>query len=153
MFSSKSKKPRSNSDSTTIIARGAVIRGDVHFNGSLHLEGRVEGIVSADAQEKALFTLSETGSVCGEVQVPRALINGEVEGNIHCSDCLELAANARVKGDVHYKMLEMAAGATVNGRMVHETGVPAQLTQFAEAEGTEGTEGVDEDTDARAARA
>ncbi len=150
MFSSKSKKPRSNNASTTIIARGAVIRGDVHFSGSLHLEGRVEGIVSADAQEKALFTLSETGSVCGEVQVPRAVINGEVEGNIHCSDCLELAANAKVTGDVHYTVLEMTAGATVNGRMLHETGAPAQLTQFAEAEDAEGS---DEDTDARAAHA
>ena len=130
MFSNNRKQPESNSDATTIIARGVVVRGDVHFSGSLHLEGRVEGTVSADPDAHALFTLSETGSVCGEVQVPRAVINGEVEGNIHCSEAVELAAEAKIKGDVHYKVLEMAAGAAVNGRMVHETEAPAQLTQF-----------------------
>lgn len=139
MFSNNSKKAQSHSDSTTIIARGAILRGDIHFSGSLHLEGRVEGTVSADAGDQALFTLSETGRVCGEVNVPRAVINGEVEGNIHCSDCLELAAAAKVKGDVHYKVLEMAAGATVNGRMVHETEAPPQLTQFTDTDEREET--------------
>lgn len=140
MFSSSSKRSDTNCDSTTILARGVVVRGDVHFSGSLHLEGRIEGTISADAQTEALFTLSEVGSVRGEIQVPRAVINGEVEGNIHCSENLELAAEAKIKGDVHYKVLEMAAGATVNGRMVHETEAPARLTQFA----------ADEDVDEKA---
>ena len=137
MFSNNSKKSAPNSDSTTIIARGVVVRGDIHFSGSLHLEGRVEGTIRADSEASALFTLSESGSVCGEVQVPRAVVNGEVEGNIHCSECVELAAAARIQGDVHYKVLEMTAGATVNGRMVHETEVPARLTQFSEEDEAE----------------
>ncbi len=148
MFNSNQKKSTSNSDATTIIARGVVVRGDVHFSGSLHLEGRIEGTVSADAETNALFTLSESGSVCGEVQVPRAVINGEVEGNIHCSEAVELAAAAKIKGDVHYKVLEMAAGAAVNGRMVHETQAPAQLTQFAPED-----DASDEHLDAETARA
>ncbi len=147
MFSNSSKNAKSNSDSTTIIARGVVVRGDIQFSGSLHLEGRVEGTISAAAEEKALFTLSQSGSVQGEVQVPRAVIDGEVEGNIHCSDCLELAAGAKIKGDVHYRVLEMAAGATVNGRMMHETEAPPQLTQFTD------TDEIDEAADREAAHA
>lgn len=143
MFSGNSKKKASpNSDSATIIARGVVVRGDVHFCGSLHLEGRVEGTISADAGTEALFTLNDSGSVMGEVQVPRAVINGEVEGDIHCSDCLELAVSARVRGDVHYKVLEMAAGATVNGRMVHETEAPRQLPQLGDDDADPAVESV-----------
>lgn len=133
MFSNKRRNAASRNDSTTIIASGVVVRGDVQFSGSLHLEGRVEGVISATDGEHALFTLSERGTVVGEVRVPRAVINGRVEGDIHCSECLELAADAMVQGDVHYKVLEMAAGAKVNGRVLHESDTPKRLTQMGEA--------------------
>lgn len=112
---------------TTIIAGGVVVRGDVHFCGNLHLEGRVEGTVSAEADNSGLFTLSDKGSVAGEVNVPQAVIDGAVEGDIRCAGRLELAANARIQGDVHYMVLEMAAGAQINGRLLHDDGAPRQL--------------------------
>jgi cytoskeletal protein CcmA (bactofilin family) len=103
---------------TSLIARGTVITGDVRFTGTLHLDGRVEGTVSGDG-ENAMFTLSEHGQVQGEVRVPHAMINGQVHGDIQVSQRLELAAQARVTGDVRYRTLEMAAGAQVNGRIAH----------------------------------
>jgi cytoskeletal protein CcmA (bactofilin family) len=127
------KKPPSGVAETTIIAAGVVVRGDVHFTGSLHLEGRVEGVISADADSTSLFTLSEKGSVAGEINVPHAVINGTVEGDIHCARRLELAAGARIRGDVYYAVLEMAAGALVNGRVIHEEAAPRQLPRLAEA--------------------
>ena len=126
MFSNN-KKPAAGGAETTIIAAGVVVRGDVHFNGNLHLEGRVEGSISADDDSQALFTLSDKGSVAGEINVPQAVINGLVDGDIHCARRLELAANARVRGDVHYVVLEMAAGALVNGRVIHEESAPRKL--------------------------
>lgn len=125
MFNNKKAAP--GADETTIIARGMVVRGDLQFCGSLHLEGRVEGVIDADPGAVALFTLSEQGSVNGEIRVPHAIINGSVDGDIHCSERLELAAQARVRGDVYYQVLEMAAGAQVSGRMVHESEPARQL--------------------------
>ena len=112
---------------TSLIAHGTVITGDVHFSGALHLDGRIDGSVQADSDDGAVFTLSEQGHVNGEIRVPNAVINGEVKGDIHTGARLELAARARVAGDVHYRILEMAAGASVNGRMVHQTDTPRQL--------------------------
>jgi cytoskeletal protein CcmA (bactofilin family) len=106
------------SHDTSLIARGTVIRGDVHFSGALHLDGRIEGAVLA-VEEHAVFTLSENGVVQGEIRVPHAIINGEVHGDIHAGERLELAPQARITGDVNYRTLEMAAGAQVNGRMSH----------------------------------
>ncbi|HEX7813962.1 polymer-forming cytoskeletal protein [Dyella sp.] len=110
----------SPSADTSLIARGTVIRGDLRFSGALHLDGRIEGSVLADTAE-AVFTLSEHGHIQGEVRVPHAVINGRVEGDIHVTDRLELAPEARIVGDVHYNTLEMAAGAQVNGRITHQT--------------------------------
>lgn len=125
MFSSK--KTPAPLGSTTLIARGTVIKGDVTFNGALYLEGHVEGSLRAEGAE-ALLTLSEQGIVHGEIHAPRVTINGEVKGDIHASERLELAGAARVDGNVHYKLLEMAAGAQVNGRMVHQSESPKRLT-------------------------
>ncbi|QNK03293.1 bactofilin family protein [Dyella telluris] len=112
---------------TSLIARGTLIQGDVRFSGALHLDGQIVGSVLAE-EEGAVFTLSESGHVQGEIRVPHAIINGQVRGDIHATDRLELAAEARVVGDVHYRTLEMAAGAQVNGRMSHHSlEVPREL--------------------------
>jgi cytoskeletal protein CcmA (bactofilin family) len=123
---------------TSLIAHGTVICGDLRFSGALHLDGRIEGAVLAEGED-AVFTLSELGQVQGEIRVPHAVINGQVQGDVHASERLELAPQARITGDVRYRTLEMAAGAQVNGRMTH-TGdaaatreLPAPVADEAEA--------------------
>lgn len=110
----------------TLIAEGTVIRGDVHFSGGLHLDGVVEGAISAEGAD-AVLMLSEKGRIAGEVRVSNAVLNGHVQGDVFIGERLELAANARVEGNVHYKVLEMAAGAQVNGRMLHRAEPLRQL--------------------------
>ncbi|KGI76763.1 bactofilin family protein [Oleiagrimonas soli] len=137
MWNSNQRKPASTGDhshanDTSLIASGTRIKGDVHFSGALHLDGVIEGSVSADTDSNAVFTLSEQGRVTGEIHVPHAVINGIVKGNIHAGERLELAAQACVEGDVHYRVLEMAAGAQINGRMVHQKESPRQITHQAE---------------------
>ena len=104
------------SHETSLIARGTVVRGDLRFSGALHLDGRIEGTVLSEGDD-AMFTLSEHGQVHGEIYVPQAVINGHVTGDVVVSVRLELAAQARIDGDLRYHTLEMAAGAQVNGRI------------------------------------
>jgi len=113
---------------TTLIAEGTVIRGDVEFTGGLHLDGMVEGSISAEGSD-AVLTLSEKGRVIGEIRASNAVINGAISGDIVVADRLELASNARIEGNVYYKVLEMAAGAQVNGKMVYQAEAPRQLAR------------------------
>ena len=113
------KRERVVASISTLIAEGTTISGDVRFDGGMHLDGRIEGTVAAQAPG-AVLTLSEKGRIHGEVRVFSAVINGTIEGDLHVAERLELGAGARIAGNVHYKVLEMAAGAQVNGRMVHE---------------------------------
>ncbi len=116
MLNRRRNDRNNRSPETSLIARGTVIRGDLRFSGALHLDGRIEGAVLAEGDD-AMFTLSEHGEVQGEIRVPHAVINGHVTGDVHVSVRLELAALARIDGDLRYHTLEMAAGAQVNGRI------------------------------------
>lgn len=118
MFNRRRTDRADGSNDTSLIARGTMIRGDLRFSGALHLDGRIEGNVLAE-DEHAVFTLSEYGQVQGDIHVPHVVINGSVQGDIHAGERLELAPLARITGDVHYRTLEMAGGAQVNGRMSH----------------------------------
>ena len=112
---------------TTLIAEGTVIRGDVEFAGGLHLDGLIEGAISAEGAD-AVLTLSDKGRVTGEIRTSNAVINGTVRGDIVIGERLELASSARIEGNVYYKVLEMAAGAQVNGQMIYQPDPPRQLS-------------------------
>ncbi len=120
MFNRKRPDLPGTHDVTSLVARHTHIQGEMLFSGSLYLEGQVEGLVHAH-DTGAVFTLSEHGVLRGNLRVPVAIINGEVFGDLHITDRLELGAGARVTGDVFYQTLNMAAGAQVNGRLHHLT--------------------------------
>ncbi len=121
------KKKLSSMRVDTLIGKGTVVRGDLHFIGGLHIDGRIEGNVVAGDNDGAALVLSEGGEVQGEVHAPNMMLNGSVEGDVYSAGHLELAANAKVCGDVYYNLLEMAVGAEVNGKLVHRKGGKPQL--------------------------
>jgi len=96
-----------------------VIRGDLEFEGGLHLDGRIIGNVSGVEGGEAAITVSEQGAIEGDVRVDVLILNGTVVGDVHASERVELASQAQVTGTVHYRLLEMAMGAEVNGQLVH----------------------------------
>ena len=112
------RKKRKQIDASSIIGHQTHVLGDINFEGRLHINGTVRGNVSADQDERAMLTLSENGSIYGNVKVPYVVLNGPVTGSVYAMDHIELAPKARVEGDVHYALIEMAMGAEVNGKLV-----------------------------------
>lgn len=113
------KSSVSVSGKTTLISSDTVILGDVRFSGMLDVEGLVQGNILAQPGKDAMVRVVDKGRVEGEIRAPSVVINGAVEGNVHSTKHLELASRARVKGNVYYSRVEMAAGAEVNGSMAH----------------------------------
>ncbi len=114
------KRRRAAARVDTLVGEGTCVRGDVMFSGGLHVDGVVQGNVIADpAIGDAVVVLSEHGRIEGEVQAPHVIINGAVSGDVRAVECVELAARARVHGDIYYHRIEMAMGAEVNGQLVH----------------------------------
>jgi len=111
----------------TMIGPQVVIRGDLHFSGGLYIEGRVIGKLVAQDGQPASLTLAENGSIEGEVRAPIVVLNGELNGDVYASERVELAAKARVQGNVHYKVVEMTAGSMLTGRLIHVDAQTAAL--------------------------
>lgn len=119
MVLGRDKKPREDYRDHTLVASSAEVRGDIAFSGGLHVQGLVEGNISVKG-EGGRLVIGETGSVKGEINVPRIVINGNVEGDVHATEHLELAEKAVIAGNVYYTVIEMVAGARVNGKLVRQ---------------------------------
>lgn len=112
-------KQHRNAQINTLIGNGTVVNGDVSFTDGLHVDGVVKGNVMAEG-ESGTLTLSEGGRIEGEVRVHNIVLNGEVRGDVYALAHIELAPAARVTGNVYYNLIEMAMGAEVNGKLVHQ---------------------------------
>ncbi|MEM0955836.1 MAG: polymer-forming cytoskeletal protein [Pseudomonadota bacterium] len=121
MLGNKEKGGFAASNATTLVSRDTEIVGDIHFNGNLDIEGTVRGNIIATAGKDAVVRVVDKGLVEGEIHAPSVIINGTVTGDVHSSKHLELASKARVKGSVHYALVEMAIGAEVNGSLTHSS--------------------------------
>lgn len=129
MLGKKKQKPRRPTGQfDTLISSRTVIQGDVHFSGGLHVDGKVHGRVVAEPGSEGVIRLSEVGEIKGDVVAPHIIINGKVQGDVRASAHLELAENACITGNVYYKLIEMAMGASVNGSLVREDEPNALLT-------------------------
>ena len=107
----------SNDRNHTLISTTTTVNGDIHFDGELIVEGRVVGKVVAEEGSEAQLRVAEGGSVEGDVEVPLAIINGSVVGNVRASKHIELAARGVVNGNVFYNLIEMVMGSAVNGSL------------------------------------
>lgn len=113
---------------STVVGKGTEIEGNVSFTGGLHVDGVIKGdVVSASQDDKATLTLSDFGSIEGNVKVSNAFLNGTVIGDVIATHRVELAPKARITGTVTYALLEMSMGAEVNGKLIHaeEVEVPS----------------------------
>ena len=113
----KQSKPQGRID--TLIGSSTRIEGNVLFSGGLRIDGAVRGNVSALPDQPGTIVLSEHARVDGEVQAAHIVVNGTINGPVHALETLELQPSARVRGDVHYKSLEIHHGAVVEGKLVH----------------------------------
>jgi cytoskeletal protein CcmA (bactofilin family) len=126
MFKQKQTK---NANVSTLIGPKTRINGDVEFVGGLHLDGYINGNVKGDSNESTFLSVSQQGAIEGSVIAPNVILNGIVKGDIDASGRVELGANARVLGNVHYTIIETAVGAQINGKLIHRAGSDANMSE------------------------
>jgi len=117
----KKQSPRAKAGAAdTLISQETKISGNINFTGVLYVDGFIKGDIIADEHENSLLTIGQNGYVEGEIHVPHILVFGRVKGDVHALEHVELMSNARIEGNVYYKLIEMAMGAEVNGQMLHK---------------------------------
>lgn len=124
--SSSAAPIKSSVDSVdTLIGVNTVLQGDIEFSGGLRVDGQITGNIKSLDGNSGTLVLSESAVIEGNIGVPHVIVNGHVNGNIVANERLELQPKAVIRGDVRYKSVEMALGASVNGAMVSDAGSPA----------------------------
>lgn len=108
----------------TLVGTGSILQGDLEFTGGLRVDGHIKGHVSAQDTNNGTLVLSESGIIEGDINVPHVVVNGTVRGNIASTGHVELQANAKINGDIHYKAVEMELGAVLNGSLVSDVTAP-----------------------------
>ena len=115
------RKKNTGAAIATLVGGGTKITGDLAFRGRLHLDGLVVGDVTGEAGDSGL-TIGGDGLIEGSVRVDDLVLNGTVRGDVTARERVELGPTARVDGNLVYQLLEMAGGARVNGRLIHQPG-------------------------------
>ena len=121
-FSLKARGSRQND--TTLISPATLVEGDIIFTGTLEIEGRVIGEIRAGPDAQAVVRVLPGAQVLGDIWAPVVVINGDVSGNVHSTEHVELAAAAVINGDVEYSLIEMTRGSQLNGRLIYKAPTP-----------------------------
>jgi cytoskeletal protein CcmA (bactofilin family) len=111
----------------SIIGPGMRINGDCETDGTVRIEGSVEGSVRAG---KAVV-VGKDGLVTGEIVTQDAVVSGRVVGTLTAESRLELQATSKVEGEVYARRMQLEDGAMLNGTVqmgeVPKKGQPAPM--------------------------
>ena len=100
----------------TVIAGNCVIESGLNTTGNIKIYGKINGSIKVDGD----VTIGETGVVLGKVEAKNLLLEGTVEGNVHCKNTLKLASSAKLNGDAYVKHFSSEEGCLFAGKCIME---------------------------------
>lgn len=129
MFSKKNKKnskseAKQKHGTLNILGEGTSVEGKIYSEGSLRIDGKVNGNVECDSK---LF-IAETAFIDGDVFCQDAEICGKISGNVHSKGIVSIKETAILKGDIHYNNIEIEPGAQVACTLIQTTGKLESVT-------------------------
>ena len=102
----------------SLIGSDIVIKGDILYQGTVHIEASVEGSLISSKNKESKLYINKSSVIKGFVDASCVAINGTVYGNVYVYDLLQLGSDAFIKGNIYYKSIEMEVGAKIDGRLV-----------------------------------
>ena len=111
------KKKRKFVAITTLIDKDIMISGDTTYTGGIRIDGKINGNLKVHGEEDSLLIMGHGSKITGDVEVEKAIINGEINGNVKCNDYLELNTNAIVNGSIEYDIIEVHEGSKITGNL------------------------------------
>jgi len=94
------------------IGRTLVIKGEVTGSEALYIDGRIEGKI---IMPESRVTIGRNGKVDASIQAKEVVVMGKVNGNIECSDRVDVRAEGAVSGDISTVRISVEDGAALKG--------------------------------------
>lgn len=95
----------------------SVVSAECYFQGTLGVQGslRVDGTIEGSVDNARHIIIGTEGKITGDVTGDVIVCGGTIKGNI-CAEALEMLATASAEGDIRAKKMIMADGCRINGR-------------------------------------
>ncbi len=100
----------------TVISGNCVIESGLKTSGSLKIYGKINGSIDVDGN----VLIGETGVVLGTVNAKNLILEGTVDGDVHCINTLKLASSAKLNGDAYVKQFSSEEGCLFAGKCIME---------------------------------
>jgi len=107
-----------------LIGKAISIKGELHGEEDLIIEGKVEGTI---ALKKNHLILERSAVISASVEVENITIRGSMNGNTVASSKVEITAEAKVIGDIKAPRVVMAEGAKFRGAVEMDVKLPPGL--------------------------
>lgn len=97
----------------TMIGSDTIITGTIRAQGSVWIDGRVEGDIYTDG----LLMIGETAVVIGNIEAGSVICRGMIMGDVVASEEVELLESASLNGTVRAPVFSVDDSALVNDNM------------------------------------
>lgn len=94
----------------SIVSAECYFQGTLSVQGSLRVDGKLEGSVDNARQ----VIVGEDGKITGDVTGHTVVCGGEIEGNV-CAEMLEVLGKASIKGDIRAQKMIVEEGGRIEG--------------------------------------
>lgn len=116
------EEKKTNLEVLTFLGIGTEFKGKVVFQGTLRIDGKVEGEVDGDDT----LLIGESGVVNGIIRASNIQISGKVKGDIRASEKLTLKKGCEVRGTILSKAIIVEEGAIFNGTCRMESDISTE---------------------------
>jgi cytoskeletal protein CcmA (bactofilin family) len=97
---------------TAFLGKGTEFKGVLSFEGTIRVDGKVEGeVISKDT-----LIASDGAFLQGEISVGTIIVSGKIVGNINAGQKVHLLSPANVQGNIKTPMLIIEEGVTFDGK-------------------------------------
>ena len=110
-------------DVVSVVGPGMEVVGDIRSDGTVRVEGRVEGSIKAAKS----VVVGREGRVDGDIETQDVVVAGRISGTVVGESRVELKDSCHVEGDIRSRRIKLDEGGQVDGRL--QMGQTAAATQ------------------------
>jgi len=96
------------------IGKSVVVKGQIHSNEDLTIEGQVEGTIEMSGHR---LTIDANGSVKAGISARVVEVQGSIEGKIEAVDRVFIRKGAKFVGDIHSAGIVIEDGGYIKGNI------------------------------------
>lgn len=106
---------RSTPNGATVVAQGTYIIGGISTKGTVHIDGKFEGVIL----EADVILIGKTGEVIGDIKANNLIVNGLFDGKIDCNE-VQILSEGKVIGEMKYNELIIETNGKFEGKGIRK---------------------------------